>query len=330
MSLRFIPISLHVGITGKLKYVTVLCLVMVFGLQDSVNANGCTTAEEVVSIYGANFNTPKSREPYFVRIQRCVMGNNNLPCWFWSVPRENSRKEVEIVVPDINDKTKFYKYVVYNDTACECQCSGAQNSVTQHKRLASHEVNETEFTSKLAMNPENLRACNRSAYCSKPQPRYVINTWGVESEPQWRYIKYHQCLPGCKSTTTISEYKFENLRGEPARTQTVSEDLACSPYVQEKPGERATLINGRSPNDGSLEASDETKPQNEMIIYIGSTKLLLAAFVLSTILLSILIVDCNLWHRKKGILYNILCCQKYRREMDCQDCAERRQMMIDV
>ena len=116
------------------------------------------------------------------------------------------------------------------------------------------------------MNPENLRTCNRSAYCSKPQPRYVINTWGVESQPEWRYIKYHQCLPGCRTTRTkkISDDKFVSMLDE-KKTQTVLDDLACSPYVQENPGEHATLISGRSPNDGSLEASDETSMNNSFI-----------------------------------------------------------------
>ncbi len=67
-----------------------------------------------------------------------------------------------------------------------------------------------------------------------------------------------------------------------------------------------------------------------MVIYIGSRKLLLAAFVLSVLLLVILLVDCNLCHRKKGILYNILCCKKHRTEIDCENCAERRQNMMTM
>ena len=94
-----------------------------------------------MSIYGDKFYTPESREPYFIKIQRCVTTIGNWKQFLnsdidsdecWSVPAKNGsvRKEIEIVVPDINNGTKFYKYVVYNDTACEC---GTEQDVKQHK-----------------------------------------------------------------------------------------------------------------------------------------------------------------------------------------------------
>lgn len=102
--------------------------------------NYLETANEVVSIYGPNFTTPESREPYYIKIRRCVFGayllTVNDKCW--SVPKKNSRKEIEIVVPDINNNTKFYKYVVYNDTACECGYKRPSRNA-QYKRLESHE-----------------------------------------------------------------------------------------------------------------------------------------------------------------------------------------------
>ena len=101
------------------------------------------TAEEVVSIYGPNFTTPESRAPYYIKIRRCVIDEYafsiNTACW--SVPKNNSRKEIEIVVPDINNNKKFYKYVVYNDTACECGKGNNAMRVPQHKLkdLKTHE-----------------------------------------------------------------------------------------------------------------------------------------------------------------------------------------------
>ena len=103
------------------------------------------TAEEVVSIYGPNLITPESRTPYYIKIRRCIINEDvfftsNPQCW--SVPKENSRQEIEIVVPDINDNSMFYKYVVYNDTACKCMTrNNGAFDIAQHKHLESHEGN---------------------------------------------------------------------------------------------------------------------------------------------------------------------------------------------
>ena len=88
--------------------------------------------EEVVSIYGPNFDTPSNREPYFIKIYRCVTSDCNADnCW--AVPKKNARREITIVVPDINNKAKFYKYIVFNHTACECSRSNAYyRTKTQH------------------------------------------------------------------------------------------------------------------------------------------------------------------------------------------------------
>ena len=90
-------------------------------------------AEEVVSIYGPDFdiNFKKSQEPYFIKINRCITITDtnkydpeihrlNISTSCWSVPKSQaSRQEIEIVVPDLNEK-KFYKYIVFNDSACKC------------------------------------------------------------------------------------------------------------------------------------------------------------------------------------------------------------------
>ena len=104
--------------------------------------------EEVVSIYDSNFGTPDSRMPYFVKTQRCVAVEKGKPVdvgglWVscWSVPKEY--EEMEIVVPDINDPKKFYKYIVYNHTSCECDTTrGSGRNVSLHKTL---KPNESKF-----------------------------------------------------------------------------------------------------------------------------------------------------------------------------------------
>lgn len=92
-----------------------------------------------MSIYGPNFTTPESRAPYYIKIRRCVIDEyvlTGIDTSCWSVPKQNSREEIEIVVPDINNNTKFYKYVVYNDTACECERGDSALRVSQHENLS--------------------------------------------------------------------------------------------------------------------------------------------------------------------------------------------------
>ena len=80
-----------------------------------------------MSIYNENFTTPESREPYFIKVHRCIKA-----CWTGrsiDMPIALTQTEIEIVVADINNQTKFYKYVVYNHTRCGC------HNVTQINKL---------------------------------------------------------------------------------------------------------------------------------------------------------------------------------------------------
>ncbi len=87
-----------------------------------------------MSIYGENFETPPSREPYFIKVHRCI--TNCMAVWMERWPMPSSQEKIEIVVPDINDRKKFYKHVVYNHTSCKC---GASQSVRLHKNLTFNE-----------------------------------------------------------------------------------------------------------------------------------------------------------------------------------------------
>ena len=88
-----------------------------------------------MSIYNDNFTTPESREPYFIKVHRCI-----IPCWYNStgMPIALIQKEIEIVVADINNPTKFYKYVVYNHTKCGCDKHNVRKNEL-HKNLVSNE-----------------------------------------------------------------------------------------------------------------------------------------------------------------------------------------------
>ena len=78
----------------------------------------------MVSIYNNNFTTPESRVPYFIEVYRCVNGDDGCSASMgYSVP--SNKTEIEIVVPDLTNNyregpKRFYKYVVYNHTSCEC------------------------------------------------------------------------------------------------------------------------------------------------------------------------------------------------------------------
>ena len=82
---------------------------------------------EVISIYNNDFTTPPSRFPYFIEVYRCVKGNYDCTISTGYYPVPLKKETIEIVVPHLtnNDRDpknlpKFYKYVVYNHTACKC------------------------------------------------------------------------------------------------------------------------------------------------------------------------------------------------------------------
>ena len=79
----------------------------------------------MISIYNANFTTPENRDPYFIEVYRCVSLDiiyDEEECRDEYLVPDNWTK-IEIVVPDLGNKTKFYKYVIYNHTSCKCDKS---------------------------------------------------------------------------------------------------------------------------------------------------------------------------------------------------------------
>ncbi|XP_046839456.1 uncharacterized protein LOC124433702 isoform X1 [Xenia sp. Carnegie-2017] len=179
------------GIFENLIYTWIMFVVFVFEISEKVNGrdhgldfvNGRwkypaivpVLKQEVVSIYNENFtDIPKDREPYYVKVQRCIIDKDKIPICVFCWPQPMTLTEVEIVVPDLKNYTKFYKYIVYNHTSCYMSTNLTALNFDQHKNLSSNEINETEFTTKVKYNPPNVRTCND--YCKHPQPRFHLHS----------------------------------------------------------------------------------------------------------------------------------------------------------
>ena len=78
---------------------------------------------EVISIYNENFTTPQFRSPYFIEVYRCVALatiDDEFECGSDNYPVPHNWTEIEIVVPDLSNEEKFYKFIIYNHTSCTC------------------------------------------------------------------------------------------------------------------------------------------------------------------------------------------------------------------
>ncbi|CAB4022767.1 Hypothetical predicted protein [Paramuricea clavata] len=193
--------------------------------------------KEVVSIYNDDFTTPPSRPPYFIEVYRCVKvelggcfnGPNAYP-----VPKKV--EEIEILVPDITNKVRdpsskknFYKYVVYNHTACTC---GRLEYRTRklYKTITNNEVSEAYFNIGYSKNPVNLlRVCD---VCNNPQPRYqlAITQWHIYVIPPHKYLGYQLCLPGCIVIKNSSSKVKIWLMSDKVKLVTLTNDISCKAY----------------------------------------------------------------------------------------------------
>ncbi|XP_046841504.1 uncharacterized protein LOC124435555 isoform X2 [Xenia sp. Carnegie-2017] len=308
------------GVFNNFIYTCIICVMFmsknVHGKTENKTTNNKPVLkEEVVSIYNENFtDIPKDREPYYVKVQRCVIDKDNVPtCSLcWSQPM--TLTEVEIVVPDLKNYTKFYKYIVYNHTSCYLKEKVPAVNFNLHKNLPSNEINETEFITKVKYNPPNVRTCND--YCKHLQPRFHLHSEYTKVALDYLFIPFTQCLPGCKATEKMKNVKTETLDGS-FPFEVIKEHTSCSLWIKKV-------------HKSSIRSDPESRPEvlnKGLFIYITSPKLMLVAFILSTVLISILILDCNLCHRKKGIMYSIKSCGKNE---ECKDCVRRQQTMIEM
>ncbi|CAB3980131.1 Hypothetical predicted protein [Paramuricea clavata] len=307
---------------------------------------------EVVSIYKDDFTTPASRPQYFIQVYRCVKvdvsecrsGPSGYP-----VPKTTA--EIEIVVPDITNSKKFYKHVVYNHTSCKC---GKLEERTKklYKTITNNEVRETYFKANYKKNPVNLmRVCN---VCNSAQPRHQLNPYHAEVTPPFKYLAYKQCLPGSVAIEKNTSKVQITLTSNNEKSVTLINDISCKAYDGENAGRRQCLnpttqhspspttqnrrnsTTQNSPKTAGLTGDSGDGNQRdqevnyEILVYIASGKVILAAFLLSLVLFTILIMDFTLCRRKKGFLYALFACKSDDTDHFYQRCSERNRNEITV
>ncbi|CAB4027508.1 Hypothetical predicted protein [Paramuricea clavata] len=230
-------------------------------------------------------------------------------------------KEIEIVVPDTTNKDrdsqneKFYKYVVYNHTSCTCGNLKYRDSKL-YKTITNNEVSEAYFKAKFSKNPVNLmRVCN---VCNSTQPRYQLHPDHFNANPQSKYLAYRQRLPGCVVVQNNTSYEETSKTFNKVDNVLLTNDILCEAYDGAK-----TQQQGK--NDPQKLKSDQRDQEAnyEILVYIASGKIILAAFLLSLVLFTILIMDFTLCHRKKGFLYALVACKTDDADHFCQGCSER-------
>ena len=87
-------------------------------------------------------------------------------------------------------------------------------------------VLKKEFERKSKNNPLNLfRQCN---YCNSPQPRYKLHPYHSVAFPEYKYLAFYQCLPGCVNLHKVDEKKtyFTNNKGRIVHVN-VTNDTSC-------------------------------------------------------------------------------------------------------
>ncbi|XP_046839437.1 uncharacterized protein LOC124433692 isoform X2 [Xenia sp. Carnegie-2017] len=301
--------------------------------------NGLALEDEVVSIYSKNFtNIPKDREPFYVKVHRCVLNMKydgyNVPGLEY-YPQPTKMKEIEIVVPDLKNYKKFYKYIVYDHISCNWKkWLGQPMNFDLHKNLTSNEINETEFKSKVNYNPPNVRGCND--YCKNQQPRFYVHSEPMAVNIDQLFIPLKQCLPGCKATENILNVRTKLKTGFYTHF-IIIKHTSCNPW---SPSTQSQADSNLLAVLNTSKSQSFTKHQREsdedikhillnkgLFLYITSPKMIFAAFVLTIVLISILILDCSLCCRKKGIMYLLLTCGKKK---ECKDCIKSKQTMIEM
>ena len=85
-------------------------------------------------------------------------------------------------------------------------------------------VLKKEFERKSKNNPLNLfRQCN---YCNSPQPRYKLHPHHLVAFPEYKYLAFYQCLPGCVNLHKLDERKTY-LMNNSSRIVNVTNDTSC-------------------------------------------------------------------------------------------------------
>ena len=79
-------------------------------------------------------------------------------------------------------------------------------------------VSEGDFKANYSKNPPNLLSkCN---YCDHPQPRYKLHEDHFSVFPEYKYLGYKQCLPGCvviRNLTSDNITKITHKTSQPKK-----------------------------------------------------------------------------------------------------------------
>ncbi|CAB4027225.1 Hypothetical predicted protein [Paramuricea clavata] len=120
---------------------------------------------------------------------------------------------------------------------------------------------------------------------------------------------------------------FSNLNNVP-----LTNDISCKAYdgAKTQQGKNNHQKLKSSSSEAPVGNSSDQEPNYEILVYIGSGKLILAAFLLSLVLFTILILDFTLCRQKKGFLYALLGCKSDDVDHLCQRCGERNRNEIAV
>ena len=100
-------------------------------------------------------------------------------------------------------------------------------------------VTEVYFNASYVNNPVNLvRQCS---VCNSPQPRYNLIHEHVKALPQFKYLAYQQCLPGCvvvEKNASIKKVKFTSDDG--VKIVNFTNDISCKAYDGRNPETQQT------------------------------------------------------------------------------------------
>ena len=84
-----------------------------------------------------------------------------------------------------------------------------------------------DFKTKSKDNPPNL--LRQFNYCNSPQPRYKLHPDHLVAFPEFKYLAFKQCLPGC----VVESNKTSNLRTElqsGTKNILLTDDVSCVAY----------------------------------------------------------------------------------------------------
>ena len=91
-------------------------------------------------------------------------------------------------------------------------------------------MSEDYFKNKSRKNPPNLlKKCN---YSDSPQPRYKLHPDHEEAFPEFKYLAYKQCLPGCIVINPVPFNLSTNLSNKVTKNVQIllTNDTSCVAY----------------------------------------------------------------------------------------------------